>query len=437
MKVEGPEGIGITADTQKIRPGMIYVDLSCRRNRRKIYEAYEKGASLIFTPYNISDPNLPVIKVESPRNTLYMLFEGLFRNQKNQAKLVGIFGESDKSVLVELMQGIFGRKCEDKIAADIIPISIDANAGSFLYQNMNFDCVILTDRIALGKGQEGPKIPGLISRLSGSGAVIINNDEFNGIIDAKSSPGSGVITYGLNKRAVVTASSINVDEVTCFNYCVRKSFQTSKGTMIEPFETPIRLNTLGSNNMYNALAAITCGLYYSKDIADIKASAESYKAPFRHFQKVYDGDFVIIDNYCGSVYDYAAAFDSIQILNYGNLMLIVSVSQDNNPDLHEEKARLITEWGKILKCKEVILTSCMDNACCAGELPLKSLRAYKRVFKENSIAFRYYHSLHNAIEKSLSIIGRNDLMVMLGSDEMRNAQRILSGYLRSINDRKN
>lgn len=437
MSVDSPEGIGVTADSQKVRPGMIYVDLSSRRNRRRIYEAYEKGASLIFTPFNISDPNLPVIKVLSPHDTFYMLFDKLFQNQKNHAKLVGVLGESDKCVLVELLQRIFEKKNANKTMMNIIPITVDINASNLSYLEMNFDCAILTDRGALEVGCGKQPAPDFFSRLSENRTIIINNDEYSGIKATDELTGMKFITYGLNKKAIVTASSIDIDEITCFNYCVQRSFQTRSGAHIEPFEIPVRLKVLGSHNIYNALAVITCGLYYDWDIEHIKDSIESYKAPARHFEKIYDGDFAIIDNYCSSIHDYIAAFDSMQILSYQNLILVISVSQDSNPALHGEKAKLITEWARILKCKEVILTSCMDGDSHIGELPLRNVKIYRKIFRENDIPFRYYHLLHHAIEKGLSLLDRNDLLVMLGSNEMSAAYRIVYRQLRHVNDIKN
>ncbi|MGI6586740.1 MAG: hypothetical protein ACOX3L_12650 [Lutisporaceae bacterium] len=234
-----------------------------------------------------------------------------------------------------------------------------------------------------------------------------------------------------------TASSIDVEEITCFNYCVQRSFQTKSGKRIEPFEIPVKLNVLGSHSIYAALAAITCGLYYDADISDIKESIEGYKASARHFQKIYEDGFTIIDNYCNSVIDYSAAFESIQILNYENLVLIINVSQDTNPDIHEEKAAMIAEWINILKCKKVILTSCMDGDSHIREFPLKSIRIYKKTFRENDVSFRYYHLLHHAIEKALSILKRNDLLVLLGSEEMNAASRIVNKLLKPAGKKYN
>jgi UDP-N-acetylmuramoyl-L-alanyl-D-glutamate--2,6-diaminopimelate ligase len=436
MYVDSSGNIGVTADPQKVRPGMIYVDLSSRRNRRQIYEAYVNGASLIFTPHNISNPDLPVIKVKNPQDTLYMLFNGLFgKQEEQQSKLIGILGDSDKSVLVELIQGILhGVNISGGMNA--IPVTIDTNSYNLFHMDMGLDSAILTDRGYLdGNCGSKPEADFFINLLKKK-TIIVNNDEPYAIKAVEDCKEIMQITYGLNKKAAVTASSIDIGETTCFNYCVQRSFQTKSGKWVEPFDIPVHFNAMGSHNIYNALAAITCGLYYDVEITDIKNSVEGYKAPARHFQKIYDGDFTIIDNYCNSLQDYTAAFESLQILSYENLMLIISLSYNSNLDYHEEKARLITEWVRMLKCKEVILTSCMDGDARVGELPLKSMRIYKKVFKENDTPFRYYHLLQHSIERSLSVLKKRDLLVMLGSDEMNMANRLLCRHFKPINNEK-
>ncbi|HYE84071.1 MAG TPA: Mur ligase family protein [Clostridia bacterium] len=467
MSVDSMGSIGVTADPQKVRPGMIYVDLSGTRNRRQIYEAYSNGASLIFTPYNISDPELPVIKVRNPRDTFYMMVDRFLGKQGYHPQLIGVIGDVDKSVLIELIQCILYGKTDKewmnnwnrsktslgnrhnledffsaftdlyKSGMNIIPIAIDTNAGRLFYSgNISLDCAILTDKGSIERNYKGHSIIDFLASSNEKKSIIMNNDENYGIKAAEESKEIRIITYGLNTKAVVTASSIDVDEITCFNYCVQRSFQTRSGKRIEPFEIPVHLNSLGGHNIYNALAAITCGLYYDEDIGRIKAAVESYKAPARHFQRIFDGDFTIIDNYCSSIHDYTEVFDSMQILSYENLIPIISVSQDANLSFHGEKARLITEWAGILKCREVILTSCMDGDFRVGELPIKSMRIYKRILKENGVSFRYYHLLQHAIERGLSLLNKRDLMIMLGGDEMNIAHKLLHRRLRPVSEQK-
>ncbi len=435
MYVDSSGNIGVTADPQKVRPGMIYVDLSSKGNRRQIYKAYANGASLIFTPHNISNPDLPVIKVKSPQDTLYMLFNGLFGKQQPQSKLIGILGDSDKSVLIDLIQSILhGINTTDGM--NRIPVTIDTSSYSLFHMDINLDSAILTDKGYLEGNCGSKSTADFFCSLLEKKTIIVNNDEPYAINAVEACKGIVQITYGLNMKASVTASSIDIGETTCFNYCVQRSFQTISGKRVDPFEIPLHFNAMGSHNIYNALAAITCGLYYDVDITNIKDCIEHYKAPPRHFQKIYDGDFTVIDNYCNSVQDYTAAFESMQILSYENLMLIISISNSLSSGLHEEKAQLIAEWAKMLKCREVILTSCMDGDSRIGELPLKSMRIYKKVFKENDIPFRYYHLLQHSIERGLSELKKRDLLVMLGSDEMNMAHKFLHKHLKPINREK-
>lgn len=436
MYVDSKGNIGVTADPQKVRPGMIYVDLSDSRNRRQIYEAYMNGAYLIFTPYNISDPDLPVVKVKNPQDTLNVMFDRFYGKQEHDTRLIAVFGDGSKSMLLELLQSILNNKNAGyKEGIDTIPITIDANISNLFYiSNLGIDCAIITDSGYIEGGCEGRGTTDYLSRFLQKRAIIVNNDEAYAMKAAELCRDTTLITYGLNKKAVVTASSLDIGEGICFNYCVQKCFRSRSGKIIEPFEIPIRLNVVGSHNIYNALAAITCGLYYDADIAVIKHLSESYKAPARHFQKIYEGDFVIIDNYCGSIYDFNAAFESMQILNYEKLILIISISPDTSMSFHREKARLIAEWAKMLKCKEIILTSCMDGDLRIGELPLKSIRIYKRIFKENDIHFRYYHLLQHAIDRGLSLVDKKELLMLMGSDEMNSAKGLLYKHFQPVGD---
>lgn len=65
------------------------------------------------------------------------------------------------------------------------------------------------------------------------------------------------ITYGLNGKTTVTASSIDDIDGICFSYCLQRSIVTSTGNLIQPFEKPIK--TIGEyDNISFLLAAYTC-----------------------------------------------------------------------------------------------------------------------------------------------------------------------------------
>lgn len=464
MYVDSLGSIGITADTRKIRPGMIYVDLSGRRNRKEIYKAYMNGAAMIFTPQNISDPDLPVIKVSNPRDTLSMLLQRFFTRSGNQTRLIGLVGNGDKRIIIDLIERILqlkgfteeeGIRNKELAAfsgasdiegvleriqviyakeADIIPFALDTDSRTLYYYNdFKFDCAVINDIGILEYSQENYNNIKLINEFFANvlqnKTIIINNDDPFAIKAVELCKEVIPITYGLNKKAAVTASSIDIGDTTYFNYCVQRSFKTKNGSLVEPFEMPITMNTIGNHNIYNALAAITCGLYYDVDISKIKNVVEGYRVPERHFEKIYSNSFNIIDNYCNSPSDFKAAFELLQILNYENLYLIISVTQAGSMHEERDKASVISEWARILKCREVLLTSCMDGDMGIQEFPLKNIRAYKKVFKDKGVSFGYYHLLQHAAVHVLRHMQKGDLLVFLGGDEMKNSKSIINHHI--------
>lgn len=65
------------------------------------------------------------------------------------------------------------------------------------------------------------------------------------------------ITYGLNGKTTVTASSIDDIDGLCFSYCLQRSIVTVAGNLIQPFEKPLK--TEGEyDNIGFLLAAYTC-----------------------------------------------------------------------------------------------------------------------------------------------------------------------------------
>ena len=116
---------------------------------------------------------------------------------------------------------------------------------------------------------------------------IINIDDPYGkkIID-KMENNIPIITYGIDEKSDVYAT-----DVICHTKGVDFILHTPKGSI------PINLNLLGKFSVYNALAAISCGIIYNIDLSIIKKGIESVKGIKGRFEIVpIDKDYsVIID----------------------------------------------------------------------------------------------------------------------------------------------
>lgn len=99
------------------------------------------------------------------------------------------------------------------------------------------------------------EMQGIINNLKENGYFIFNSDSIQKI--NFQCENIYPITYGLNGKTTVTASSVDDFEQLCFSYCLQRSITTIDENLIQPFEKPIRVK--GSyEDIYYYLAAYTC-----------------------------------------------------------------------------------------------------------------------------------------------------------------------------------
>jgi UDP-N-acetylmuramate-alanine ligase len=149
----------------------------------------------------------------------------------------------------------------NKIDYVIIEISREDILGKHL-SKIKFDILIQT-----ALEEEPPeiidKIQNIISNIKEEGYIIFNSDSIQSINFQceKIYP----ITYGLNGKTTVTASSLDDIEGLCFSYCLQRAIFTISNSLIQPFEKPVKV--IGkSEEVYYYLAAITCLILLGFDI---------------------------------------------------------------------------------------------------------------------------------------------------------------------------
>ncbi|OGO79035.1 MAG: hypothetical protein A2Y23_14425 [Clostridiales bacterium GWB2_37_7] len=467
MFTDNFEKFGVTADWKKVLPGMVYVDLQESKSKKEIYSAYNNGASVIFTTQNISNPELPVIKVNNVYETMLLMLDKHFHSPQNTVKLVAVSGSNDKDIILDLLYKVLGEKNRkfkaeeekefmkylnslksmtvediyerlDKMASigeHFMPIVVDYKLKYFRFINsFRFDCALISGVNSMDmvdKNYVLESIRGFIAHIPESKPIIVNNDDDLVLKALGASKNTIVITYGLNKKAAVTATSIDVNQQTTFNYCLQRSFYTNSGNLLEPFEMPITINMLGSKSIHNALAVITCALYYDIDIKDIKDALLGYVSPSRRFEISDIKGIRILDNYCSSAGDLDKTLEGLQLLNYNTLGLLLSVNKTEDWQDMNSIIRVMNQWSSILGIHEVVMCGCIDINEKITPLSINDIRKFKKALNDLP-QIRYFDKLQNAIAYMSTYIKDGDLLVLAGGDEMNNAKGILEGQLKRV-----
>lgn len=110
----------------------------------------------------------------------------------------------------------------------------------------------------------------MIENLKRNGIIMINNDNkgidnyFDSLKDKI------VITYGLNAKSTITASSLHINENISFNCCIQRGLTTSNGNEIEQMEFPIKIRQYDGFNISYFLSAIGTALIYEVPVDKIQ-----------------------------------------------------------------------------------------------------------------------------------------------------------------------
>jgi UDP-N-acetylmuramoyl-L-alanyl-D-glutamate--2,6-diaminopimelate ligase len=187
--------------------------------------------------------------------------------------IIGILGNKGKSSVGEIIERILKR---NKRSACIIGTHQDSYAEfmKLLYQDIEyaiieisredllnnnlgkikFDCIIQTS-MEEESNELVEHIQNVIGNIREKGYIIFNSDSIEKINFQYEN--IYPITYGLNGRTTVTASSIDDLPGLSFSYCLQRAIVTFGDSLIQPFETPVLVEGK-HDDVYYYLAAYTC-----------------------------------------------------------------------------------------------------------------------------------------------------------------------------------
>ncbi len=186
---------------------------------------------------------------------------------------IGILGSRGKSSVAEIVSSelkkkgkqvfIIGTKEEStkefiKLLYREVDYSIiEISREDLLEGNINkikFDIIIQTSLDEESKTII-EQIQNILSNIKEGGYIIFNSDSIQNI--NFKCDNIYPITYGLNGRTTITASSIDDIEGLCFSYCIQRAIFTLSQTLVQPCEIPIQVEGKHDDVGYY-LAAYTC-----------------------------------------------------------------------------------------------------------------------------------------------------------------------------------
>lgn len=300
---------------------------------------------------------------------------------------------------------------EDKLL--LISELTTKNLESILNLNLNFHIIIHT---SLKQDEyDNPSIKEIIRKAQ---YIIMNIDEKNSRKLLDKEVKGLIITYGLNKKATITTSSFIVSNRIQFNLCQQREIVAINGLKVEPMEIPIILNLVGRSNIYYGLAAIACGLVYGKSMGELKKNLLNIKGIHRHLEKIYDKEYTIIDSNCNIPVDYNWVFEEAQNLKYKDIYVVNGIEIDQGIYTIKDNLRTILNWRPILNIKKLFLY--LDEK----EILLKN--NIRLMLLNQNLDYEIFSRLDSCIYAATEVLSRNDLLMILGSESLKNSREFIN-----------
>ncbi len=454
---------GVTADSRKVRPGFVFIAIQGEEQdgNQFIDEAVQKGAKLIITEKDLIQRNIPYLQVKDARKALgnmNALFYSLF---KNNIKVIGVTGTNGKTTTTKMIEKIF-RESEKEIiliSEKNITTPSSEKISESLYrankkgihwavmevsshglkqrrvESIDFDTAIFTnisnDHLDYHKSFEdyfsSKKI--LFQGLKENKRAIINGDDSWSLKLLEGKKNIYVITYGLNPKSTITASSIDIGEKIRFNYCLQRSLDSYQKNKIEVQEFPIEMNLLGYHNIYNALAAITTALIYEIPVDTIQRALKSFKTVHRRLELIQTLPYVILDDYAHNPNSFETAFQTLQSIDYKDIHIIVAIRGNRGIKVNQENAQTIANWCSLLNIENLYITESEDFVTERDRVQSIERQVFLNTLKQKNISFHFHTSLEESIKNLLSQIEKNDLIMLLGSQGMDQGVNVLKKLL--------
>lgn len=338
---------GISTDTRKIKPGMIFLALAGENfdGHNFLMQAVEKGAAAVVVnaAFDVPEEVERQVTVFAAEDTLkaYQAIGRLWR-EKFDIPVIAITGSNGKTTTKDLTAAVLSGKYkvlkteanfnneiglpltllnlrpEHEAAvvemgmrglgqiAELVAIA-EPNVGVVTnVGETHMELLGSLENIARAKGELPEGIPA-------DGKVILNADDVLVAAMAKKTKAQ-VITFGLKNEATVYAKDVVFDNAGF-----------TKFTVVMPIGTlDLQLPILGMHNVYNALAGIAVGYSQGFTAAEIAAGLANYQATKMRFEAIeFNGMHLINDAYNASPMSTKAALENLKIVAQGRKILVM------------------------------------------------------------------------------------------------------------------
>lgn len=444
---------GISINTQTLQSGDLFICIpgiaGLQADRHNfIDEAIKAGAAAVIVEREIDVQDIPAIRVSDARYALAVLSAHFYGYPSSELKLIGITGTNGKTTTSYMIDSILAQagfrtglmgNIGTKVGSEIVATDINTQDPNRLHKNLRkmkdnsadfcvmevssqglhlgrvvgceFRTAVFTnltrdhldyhgtmENYLVAKGLLFSRLGNSFSKDPAKRKYAIFNADDEATQYFKSVTAAEVITYGMNNTADITAKNIQL---------------TPKGTtfIVDSFagSMTIKLNLIGTFNVYNALAAISAALVEHISIEDIKQGLLNLQSVSGRMEMIYEEqDFLVLVDYAHSPDGLHKALSTLSEFAEKKIITVFGCGGDRDRTKRPIMGGIAAKYSDY-----VIITS--DNP--RTEEPSNILRDIEQGVLDYDKSYSHYELIANrreAIYRAIEMATSGDLIFIAG-----------------------
>lgn len=466
--LEGEPGInpvvtGLAYHSEKVLPGALFVCVKGFKTdgHRYLQSAEEKGAAAAIVERVQPQVTLPQFRVADSRRALASLADCFYGHPSRKLKMIGITASNGKTttsfmtdaILTEqgLKTGLIGTvivKAGDSIRPAVLTTPESLDLHRFLHHMTSRQVSHVTMEVS-SSGLELQRVGSVEYDI-----VVLNNisrehidlhGSFENYFRAKASliRKAGPEQWAVfNMDCPYTAALSEETEAQTLTYGFKNSgadcivrdldLTTGQARFVVEFRKPglaeelaggrvcfpVELSVLGLHSVYNAMAALLCGLLCKVPVPIIQRALNRFRGVERRFELIFDGDFKVIDDHFANSGNIEVTLETLKLMKYRRLHLVYAIRGSRGVTVNRENAATMAAWAPQLGIKKVIATGSSGHVTEKDTVTAEEERVFFEVMAAAGIKVEYHRELPEAIAAGLSPVDKGDILLLLGCQGM-------------------
>ena len=469
-----PEINFITNDSRLVTTESVYIAIKGinRDGHDFLYDIYDKGCRAAMVERIVPDARINQYLVENSRIAWSNLSAAYYGYPAKSMDVIGITATNGKTTIAFMMeeilraeglvtgligtvkirygdelvpatmttpesfelQGYFEKMKEKGVQAVVMEVSSSA-LEQYRAHDIDFKVVSFNNFSREHIDQHGTiekywtAKSSIISKSKKDTVSVINIDDPE-IVKTMGLGEGKQITYSMKStQGDIYATNVDLSSDHPKYTVVVKKEIVLNNSVIKPQQFDVSLSVPGLHTVLNSLSCVSMALAYGVPVNTIQTGLYNFKGVERRFELIYDEEFKIIDDHFANEANIKVSMESLSKMNYEKLHIVYAIRGNRGVTVNTENLREAAKWMNKVRLGNFIGTESKGIMTKKDIVKPEEKELFFKETGENGISQIYIEKLDKAIYFAIDNAGKNDIILLAGSQGMDKGADIALKYL--------